>query len=140
MVQKDRNSEIIKTSNLIKGIGIDLCSLSRIRKLMDDYDSETLEYLFTKKEFIFFNSCNRPDIGFSIAFSIKEAVGKALQTGMGKLNWYEIETVFNNKDNNVMQIALYGSAQNAAKKKFITNWVGSWSSVDDFIVTIVVGY
>jgi phosphopantetheine--protein transferase-like protein len=124
----------------IKGIGIDICQLSRIKSFFSDHDNQTLSYLFTKNELTAFNHFKEKPLGMSIAFSAKESVGKIFKTGLGGLNWYDTEILFSMTHKKLMNIMLHGKTKDIAKRKSINALMGSWSVAGDYVVTLVVGF
>ena len=74
----------------IKGVGIDITPVHRIASLVDRYDLETLNLLFTPKEIEFCQFANDPYQFYAICFAAKEAVGKVLGTGLAGIGWKQI--------------------------------------------------
>lgn len=77
-------------------IGVDIVEIERIRKLYERYGETFLKRILTEAEA---EKClKKPDPVASLAgrFAAKEAVSKALRTGIsGGLSWHDIE-IFNN--------------------------------------------
>lgn len=97
----------LKDAGLVKGIGIDIAPISRIAKLISRYDRETLTLLFTPNEINQCQSASHPDRHYAVCFSTKEAVGKALGTGLVDIGWNEVEA---NVTNSRLTISLFGEA------------------------------
>lgn len=119
------------------GIGIDLESVSRIAKLVDRYDRDTLSLLFTPFEIDQCQSVSQPDQHYTICFCAKEAVGKALGTGLADIEWNEIETTVTASD---LSIRLSGSAQRLAIAQNIQTWLATWQRWDDQVLVHVLTY
>ena len=118
----------------IKGIGIDISPISRVATLVDRYDRETLSLLFTPNELDQCQGSPHPHRYYAICFSTKEAVGKALGTGLADIGWNEIEAqVWYAK----LQINLHGSAQHQAAKCGISKWLATWCHWNDYVLVHV---
>lgn len=115
----------------IKGLGLDITPIHRIARLIDRYDSETLNLLFTANEINHCQSANNHHQYYAICFATKEAVGKALGTGFVDIDWNEIETEITPHN---LIIHLYGKASYQAKKRGIQKWWANWCNWDQHIL------
>ncbi|MDF5726070.1 MAG: holo-ACP synthase [Rhizonema sp. PD37] len=120
--------------HLIKGIGIDIVSISRITALISRYDQETLSLLFTPNEIDQCQSTNAPHRYYAVCFATKEAVGKTLGTGLADINWNEIEA---NLRDIRLTINLFGKARHQASLRGIEAWQASWCHWDDYVLVQV---
>ncbi len=76
----------------IFGIGIDVVEVSRIRSSMDEFGEAFARRIFTGAERAYCESQKRPELHYAARFAAKEAVAKALGTGIGKdLAWLDME-------------------------------------------------
>lgn len=77
---------------MIKGVGVDIVSIGRIRRIMND-SPRFVERILTDKEQVQMTAMNLPrKIEFVAGrFAAKEAVGKALGTGIGSVSFLDIE-------------------------------------------------
>ncbi|MBT8035937.1 MAG: holo-ACP synthase [Verrucomicrobiae bacterium] len=76
----------------IFGIGIDVVEVERIASSMSEFGDRFASKVFTESERSYCESQNRPAIHYAARFAAKEAVAKALGTGIGKdLSWLDIE-------------------------------------------------
>lgn len=76
----------------MKGIGIDLIEIDRVRKGFESHGQPFLDRLFTKQEQEYCLSQNDPFPRFAGRFAAKEAIAKALRCGFGeKLSWLDLE-------------------------------------------------
>ena len=116
------------------GIGIDIASIDRITQLIDRYDRETLNFLFTFGEIDRSLSTKNPYQKFAVCFAAKEAVGKALGTGLAGIDWHEIEAFVSDFQ---LSVKLYGKAKFQAARLDYTNWNASWSSCNDYVLVQV---
>jgi len=78
---------------MIKGVGTDIIEIERIKKALEKRES-FVERLFTKKEEILFRSRNYRVETIAGNFAAKEAVSKALGTGI-IFSWKDIEILRN---------------------------------------------
>jgi holo-[acyl-carrier protein] synthase len=76
---------------LIKGSGIDIIEIQRIRTLIEEKGQVALERLFTEREVEYCASKRDPYPSYAARFAAKEAFLKALGTGLRGLKWAEIE-------------------------------------------------
>lgn len=76
----------------MQAIGCDLCEVERLRKALQRHPSRLLSRLFTPKEQAYCGRFSDPIPHLAARFAAKEALSKALGTGIGKhLNWLDIE-------------------------------------------------
>jgi holo-[acyl-carrier protein] synthase len=118
----------------IKGLGLDITPIHRIARLVDRYDSETLNLLFTANEIDHCQSANNYHQCYAICFATKEAVGKALGTGLVSIDWNEIEAEIIPYR---VIIHLYDKASYQAKKLNIQQWLANWCDWDQHILVQV---
>ncbi|MEM8629505.1 MAG: holo-ACP synthase [Chlamydiota bacterium] len=76
----------------MKGIGVDIIAVDRIRNTIGRYGEHFLRRVFTKRERAYANKHRDPSLRLAVRFAAKEAVAKALGEGIGKhLGWHDIE-------------------------------------------------
>ena len=80
---------------MIKGIGIDIIEIDRIKKAMEKRDS-FIERLFTENEVVLFKRKNYKVESIAGNFAAKEAISKALGTGIA-FSWKNIEVLRDEK-------------------------------------------
>lgn len=81
---------------MIIGTGIDLIKNQRIKKLINKYDNHFLNKIYTEEEIKYCQSKKKAFVSFAARFAAKEALLKALGTGLRNNSWHDIE-VINNK-------------------------------------------
>ena len=118
----------------IKGIGIDIAPVSRVARLINRYDRETLSLLFTANEIDQCQEAAHPHRYYAVCFSTKEAVGKALGTGLVDIGWNEIECSVSHTQ---LTIKLHGEAQRRASKCGVKQWLATWCHWDDYVLVHV---
>jgi len=76
----------------IRGIGTDIVKISRVEELISRYGDRFLKRLFLPAEISYCQSKKRPAIHFAARFAAKEAMLKALGTGLSQgISWKNIE-------------------------------------------------
>lgn len=68
----------------IIGIGTDLVAISRIEKMLDQYDDKIIARILSTDEQIAFAQTHKKSAFLAKRFAAKEAIAKALGTGIGK--------------------------------------------------------
>lgn len=77
---------------MIVGTGVDLCEISRVRRLLDRWRDRFLERVFTPEEQAYALARHDPAEHLAARFAAKEATLKALGTGLSMgVRWKEIE-------------------------------------------------
>jgi holo-[acyl-carrier protein] synthase len=98
-------------------VGIDLIEVERVRRSLDRFGDRFLARIYTKQERRY---CDGQAERLAARFALKEAVGKALGTGIGDVSWREIEVL--NDDNGRPNLILHGSAQRVATALGLLHW------------------
>ncbi|WP_375793368.1 holo-ACP synthase [Chlamydia sp. 12-01] len=82
----------------IAHIGTDIIEISRIRKAIETHNRRILNKIFTREEQEYCLRLTNPYPSFAARFAGKEAVAKALGTGIGKVvGWKDIEILKSSK-------------------------------------------
>ena len=118
----------------VKGIGIDITPIPRIARLIDRYNGETLNLLFTSGEIDRCQSTSNPHQFYALCFATKEAVGKALGTGLAGIDWNEIEA---NITHDQLTIHLHGKARIQAQRRGVQKWMATWCHWDKHVLVHV---
>lgn len=118
----------------MKAIGVDIIDIERIGRSIDRYGNRFLERVFTEQEIAY---CNSRTESLAVRWAAKEAVAKALGTGIGVVNWREIEVV--NDANRRPALRLHGAAADLAAQLGIEKFSISLSHAKDYAVAFVVG-
>lgn len=83
-----------KSTPNIRGLGTDIIEIERIRNAFQEHGERFLERLFTQDERAYCARYNDPFPHFAGRFAAKEAIVKALGTGMRlEVTWQEIEII-----------------------------------------------
>ena len=76
----------------VRGIGIDLVPISRMRQVMERWQERFVERVFTPAEIAYCRARRDPAPHFAARFAAKEAGLKALGTGLRLgISWLELE-------------------------------------------------
>lgn len=76
----------------IHGIGIDVVEVGRIEDAISNLGDAFIERLFTSREREYCGKQKRPALHYAARFAAKEAVSKALGTGIGgQAGWLDME-------------------------------------------------
>lgn len=113
--------------------GIDLVEIDRISHLRPEIRQRFLERVFTAREL---DEAGKSEASLAGRFAVKEAVAKALGTGIGVLGWQNIEVERGAQGEPVLH--LYGSAQAEAERQGLTVWSISISHTRVYAVAIAV--
>jgi holo-[acyl-carrier protein] synthase len=79
---------------VVRGIGIDIVEISRIHRLIEKYDMQFLDKVFTGAEVAYCNGKAHPATHFAGRWAVKEAFYKALPSAIQPAAmWKSIETL-----------------------------------------------
>ncbi len=93
----------------IFGIGIDVVEVERIATAIERHGEPFLAKLFTPDERAYCESQKKPELHYAARFAAKEAVSKALGTGIGgQAGWLDLEIV--RDPSGAPKLALQGAA------------------------------
>lgn len=118
--------EILKT-------GIDLIEIQRVEDAIERYGDRFLERIFTPREL---KECGKVISSLAVRFAAKEAVAKALGTGIGQVSWTEIEV--QRKGSGEPQLKLYGEAAKLALALNLNTWAISLSHTRSIAIAQVI--
>lgn len=77
---------------MIKGIGIDIIDISRIEKGITEHGRRLIERIFSSTEIAYCEAKACRSRHYAVRFAAKEALFKALGTGLGQgLSWQDVE-------------------------------------------------
>lgn len=95
---------------MIRGIGVDIIEIDRLRKAADEGGERFLERIFTEGEIAYCSTKHRRWQHLAARFAAKEAVSKALSTGWtGAFRWRDVEVA--NDASGQPRIILHGELQ-----------------------------
>ncbi len=99
---------------MVKGIGIDILEVSRIKKVYEKFPFRVRNRVLTQREQEYIFSKKNPWPSLAGRFAAKEAVMKTLGVGWGKVGFREIEVV--NDQTGKPLVLLSGNAAVLAKQ------------------------
>lgn len=77
---------------MVKGVGTDLVEIARMKRAIDERGEALAKRILTDRELEEFRDSNRKPEFLAKRFAVKEAVSKALGTGMAQgVSWKNIE-------------------------------------------------
>ncbi len=114
-------------------IGVDLIEVGRLKRSIDRFGQRFLSRVYTDRELAY---CDGKAESLAARFAVKEAVGKALGTGIGEVNWREIELL--NEKNGRPILVLHGAAESIALAKGLNSWAVSLSHTETHAIGFVV--
>lgn len=71
-------------------VGVDLVDIARVQGVLERYGERFLRHIFTDQERAY---CRERPRELAVRFAAKEAVSKALGTGIRGIRWREIEVI-----------------------------------------------
>jgi len=118
----------------MKAIGVDIIETKRIAKSMARFGDRFLRRVYTVQEL---NYCHGRVNSLAARWAAKEAVAKALGTGIGAVSWQEIEVI--NQPNGQPELCLHGQAKTLAHGLGLLEFKLSLSHTKKYAVAFVVG-
>ncbi|HBT20780.1 MAG TPA: holo-[acyl-carrier-protein] synthase [Peptococcaceae bacterium] len=120
---------------MLKGIGVDIIQISRVAEVIERYGDKFLTKIFHAEEIEY---AYKKGKGFAASlaarFAAKEAVFKALGTGLGQNSWLDVE-IFEGKRGQP-QVKLRGKAKETAEKKGVVRIHLSLSHCREYAVAV----
>ncbi len=113
--------------------GVDIIEVYRIDRAILRHGQRFFDRFFTAQELI---DCGGRTPALAARFAAKEAVAKALGTGIGDVGWQDIEVV--NSSRRQPLLRLHGPAKEVAKKLGLGDWSISLSHTHEHAVAVVV--
>src|SRR5215203_4945046 len=113
--------------------GVDLIEIARIDEVVTRHGKHYLERVFTPAELEY---CGKRAESLAGRFAAKEAVAKALGSGIGDVAWKEIEIL--GDEQNAPTLILHGVAKQRAEELQLKDWSVSISHSQSHSVAFVV--
>ena len=102
---------------MILRTGVDLIEIDRVQEVVGRHGSRYLDRIYTKAEQ---DESRHNAQSLAGRFAAKEAVAKALGTGIGEVGWLDIEIL--GDDQHAPTLILKGAAQQRAADLGLANW------------------
>jgi holo-[acyl-carrier protein] synthase len=113
--------------------GIDMIEIARIQRAIDRHGERFLRRFFTVQERAYCQGRARSLAG---RFAVKEAVAKALGTGIGDFNWTDIEVVCDGRGR--PELVLHNRALQMANTMELAEWSISLSHTSTHAIGLAV--
>jgi holo-[acyl-carrier protein] synthase len=120
-------------NNLFLRTGVDVIEVERIDRAILRYDQRFFDRFYTDRELI--DSGGRTP-ALAARFAAKEAVAKALGTGIGEVGWKDIEVVQGPRRE--PYLVLHGPAEKIADELGLDCWSVSLSHTHEHAVAVAV--
>jgi holo-[acyl-carrier protein] synthase len=118
---------------VILGIGIDIVENERIRTMLTRHGDRFLDRVFTDDEREYCGRMRDPAPHYAARFAAKEAVSKALGTGIGHdIEWREIEVI--RSESGKPSVVLTGSGAATAERLGVTQILITLSHTEHYAV------
>jgi len=114
--------------------GVDIIEIARIRRIIERWGKRFLHRIYTESEL---KICHEKPERLASRFAGKEAVMKALGTGVRGISWREIEIIAEPSGKPVVN--LYGKAQVKAESLGLENLDISLSDSKEHSIAFVIG-
>jgi len=114
-------------------VGVDITEIPRIARALERWGERFLRRVYTEAEVAY---CRGRVGELAARFAAKEAISKALGTGMVGVGWTEMEVLGDRRGK--PQVTLYGRALVRAQELGLTEWAVSLSHTRDSAVAVVV--
>lgn len=123
---------------MIKGHGVDIIEISRIREMCERHGDRFVERVFTAREAGYCREHKDPYPRFAARFAAKEAALKVVGTGWRDgIAWTDVEVV--NAPSGAPTLRVSGLVKARARELGIECWSISLSHSRDFAVASVIG-
>jgi len=114
--------------------GVDIIEIERLTEAIDRHGERFLNRVFTPLELA---EVGTDPASLAVRFAAKEAVAKALGTGIGVICWQEIE--IRRGPERQPQLHLYGAAAEMAGQLGLVHWSVSLSHTREIAIAMAVG-
>ena len=119
---------------LVVAIGVDIIEIGRIDRAMSEWQEAFLERIYTRAELERHHNVS----SLAARFAAKEAVAKALGTGIKGVSWKDIEILAN--EDGAPLVRLHGRALERSRELGIARFSISMSHSKEYAVAFVVGH
>ena len=128
----------MRAGGAILGAGVDLVETARIKRMIEKWDHAFCERVFLVREREYCESKAIPAQHFAGRFAVKEALVKALGTGIGEhATWLDVE-VTRNSETGAPAVSLSGRAAKTAERLGVTGMHVSMSHTRNYAVAQVI--
>ncbi len=114
-------------------VGVDIIELARIERTLARFGERFLRKVFTAREVAY---CRGRAPELAVRFAAKEAISKALGTGINGIGWREMELLADERGKPL--VVLHGRAKARAEALGLSEWAVSLSHSDHDAIAFVV--
>lgn len=114
-------------------VGVDIIEVSRVARALHRFGDRFLHRVYTAEEITY---CRGRVPELAARFSAKEAISKALGTGLAGISWTEMEILADRRGKPT--VTLHGRAEERAQNLGLDTWAVSLSHSDDHAIAMVV--
>ncbi|MCI0396882.1 MAG: holo-ACP synthase [Chloroflexi bacterium] len=114
-------------------VGVDIIEVARIEQAVARHGERFYRRFFTARERDF---CQGRATSLAGRFAVKEAVAKAMGTGIGDFNWTDIEVVCDGRGK--PELVLHNKAHRMAEAKGLQHWSISLSHTETHAIGFAV--
>ena len=125
---------LLPTQGINVAIGVDIIEIERVRSVLAHHGERFLQRVFTEQEI---QQCRGKALKIAGRFAAKEAISKALGTGMHGISWRELEVV--QLSTGRPSVRLYGNASARARELGLSAFDVSISDLASFSIAVAVG-
>ncbi len=113
--------------------GVDILEIERLQETLERHGERFLKRVFTARELV---EASGSAASLAARFAAKEAVSKALGTGIGEIGWQEIEVLRGAARQPILHLS--GKAKALAEESGLRTWAISLSHSRLYAVAFVV--
>jgi len=118
-------------------VGTDILKIDRIEAVVERLGDRFVQRILTQTEREEYNSSSQPNRLLAKRFAVKEAVAKALGTGIGRgVSWQDIQLEHN--EDGAPQVKLSGGAQRVAAERGANRVEISLADEAEYVVAFAV--
>lgn len=114
--------------------GVDIIEIARVERSIARHGARFLDRIFTPQEQTY---CAGRAASLAGRFAVKEAVAKALGTGIGDIRWTDVEVVVEGENGRPL-LRLHDQAQALAARLGLQEWSISISHTDSLAIGFAV--
>ncbi|MFO7695798.1 MAG: holo-ACP synthase [Anaerolineae bacterium] len=114
-------------------VGVDIIEISRIARALNRFGDRFLQRVYTPAELAY---CRGRVPELAARFAAKEAISKALGTGLVGISWSEMEILADRRGKPM--VTLHDRAEKRAQELGLDTWAVSLTHSDDHAVAMVV--
>ena len=118
--------------------GVDIVQISRIEKIISNKRDSFINKIFTEKEIEYINKNGNSPRTIAGLYASKEAISKALGTGIGKVAWQDME--IHHDDRGKPMVYISHNQESLLMEMGINKFDLSISHDGDYAIAFVIGY